>query len=1167
MAMPSMSRPRSGHDMDILKSILGSSSDHSTIGDKSTTKTHSRTDSASSSLSSLSLSHAKTGSLNKSGQESDSSCSDSESRTESQRDRSSSVDEKPQPLKERKNTRRNRPNSVKSGEQTKNCKNSGMESVENSNLKLDDESISEIRNKKQINRRRKLHLKRQKKVESAKECCDNKDLNSFKNMPVNGGEPVENKQDEQCKHNKNSLHNSNSSLVEEHVKKHNKLTETKKQQKHQHLSKRAQKTLNLYPERYGDPERLKHNYEELQEILQSQFIEDQHPANDELVKETKHVLGMYQHHQSGYTGLLRPPPGIPAAGRRVRRIRSAARERSPAWTQTDLTGEPDKIRPQSAKGYYLIDTTKADQCKRVTFVQLEDGEEEETVDAKEDQHGHSTYTVSIQLDQSKCQSSSEPERGRVIKKITRRPKSASNAIDKKKPASRSLSPRLSPSRKPTQRMTSESSTSRSRSSDSRSPSTDRRQTDNHLENTGNAKIQEWLKQKKRLLRQQKREEKRLRREKRKQEAEESKIKMAKHEKAEVLYRRWVEQKEKEARLLKRRKRKHKQDLNCSTTTISSDVETMDLKNGEMVNDGIMRKVKEQGSRVHTVEKSAKLKTPSAKYNRKIDVNMSGQEGLKCTCGFTESVQSMGTEIKLMQHTKKDKKAPPKLKKSGAEPASTKGKTSDDENSEEKRRLSYDDWLKQKRSEDMEKRKEEKKQQEEILAQSDPEMDSIVSGMAKRRVQNILKGKKQIHTSIKSVDDEANLTMDEKVLGKHKINGRAEEVAPSSGSSARFYRWVPKEDNNNTEGGAHKRPVSAHVRSSRKRIVAKGKRPASAKVTTASLDTEETIAETSVQSSENQRTLSPKPKVPLTKAYKDVKYQRQSWDEFSDYVWDKLNEDGEDENHHHEPEKHQTTKSEEKETNVNEEPKIQSMFETKDCSSNDDHIEQQKSDESEKADPDKDEQVDKREVPDKDLTSGREAKDSRDEELPEVDHDPEDKHRSISLTSNSDVADDTDQDQDEETDEVRQTLEKQCISEVVEETIFSMTEIDGKSDKCSPESDFPNNIRRPSIALENIPEEVDEDVEPNKEEIERGSSSGEQTISESCSTAEEEPKQEMDEGTDAQSNQEDTKQEVDGDEQQKQETGMTEGNIGSCQETVKDAGKPEDSPTNVMDTMN
>ena len=122
------------------------------------------------------------------------------------------------------------------------------------------------------------------------------------------------------------------------------------------LSKRAQRTLNLYPEELEGPDRLERTYAELQALLQNQFIENQHTLNGELVHRTKRVLGGHRHRQAGYAGhVIMPPPGAPPGGRRVRRIWSASGERSRAGTQTDMDQEElaeldRKKRPQSAKG-------------------------------------------------------------------------------------------------------------------------------------------------------------------------------------------------------------------------------------------------------------------------------------------------------------------------------------------------------------------------------------------------------------------------------------------------------------------------------------------------------------------------------------------------------------------------------------------------------------------------------------------------------------------------------------------------------------------------------------------------------------------------------------------------------------------------------------------------
>ena len=71
----------------------------------------------------------------------------------------------------------------------------------------------------------------------------------------------------------------------------------------------------------------------------------------------------------------------------------------------------------------------------------------------------------------------------------------------------------------------------------------------------------------------------------------------------------------------------------------------------------------------------------------------------------------------------------------------------------KMRMSYDQWLIKKRSEDYEKRQEAARQR--ALAKSDPELERIVPEVARRRIENIQRGKRRVTTGDKTIDSEVN----------------------------------------------------------------------------------------------------------------------------------------------------------------------------------------------------------------------------------------------------------------------------------------------------------------------------------------------------------------------------------------------------------------------------
>ena len=279
-----------------------------------------------------------------------------------------------------------------------------------------------------------------------------------------------------------------------------------------------------------------------------------------------------------------------------------------------------------------------------------------------------------------------------------------------------------------------------------------------------------------------------------------------------------------------------------------------------------------------------------------------------------------------------------------------------------------------------------------------------------------------------------------------------------------------------------------------------KRPASAKP---GLNTEEAGRDKSPRRS---RSISPKPKLPGSAAYRKVKYQRKSWDEFSDHVWEKLNEDSE------EGEEDQET-VEESRGDLTEgagDAGVSPTEKNPQEAENDTH-----------------------ESPDADLQAEDEAKtveestndlDER-QSVPEVDHPAaEGDIPDINiLASSGDIPDinilassgDTlDQEDDgEETTDLRQSVANQCIKEVVAETIFSMTELE-TADRTPPgEGSNPDSVtpRSPSV-LENISEETEENGEQSGQEEDK-TYTEEQEVNESTDAGEQ-PKQDVDMGDEA-----------------------------------------------------
>lgn len=76
-------------------------------------------------------------------------------------------------------------------------------------------------------------------------------------------------------------------------------------------------------------------------------------------------------------------------------------------------------------------------------------------------------------------------------------------------------------------------------------------------------------------------------------------------------------------------------------------------------------------------------------------------------------------------------------------------------SAEGNRMSYDQWVLQKRKQDQKKKELEDKHKQEQMSKSDPDLNKIIPDIAKKRVHNVLEGKKRIDTGVKRIDDKLN----------------------------------------------------------------------------------------------------------------------------------------------------------------------------------------------------------------------------------------------------------------------------------------------------------------------------------------------------------------------------------------------------------------------------
>ncbi|GFN76135.1 hypothetical protein PoB_000264100 [Plakobranchus ocellatus] len=134
----------------------------------------------------------------------------------------------------------------------------------------------------------------------------------------------------------------------------------------------------------------------------------------------------------------------------------------------------------------------------------------------------------------------------------------------------------------------------------------------------------------------------------------------------------------------------------------------------------------------------------------------------------------------------------------------------------KMRMSYDQWLLKKRSEDYAKRQEAAHQR--ALAKSDPELERIVPEVAKRRIENIKRGKRRVNTGDKTLNKEVNKSFGG---GDFNSDGETNDEAPNtqaasyrlevSGTSFKQRPSSAKASLNPRVSKSPRRPKSAHPR--------------------------------------------------------------------------------------------------------------------------------------------------------------------------------------------------------------------------------------------------------------------------------------------------------------------------------------------------------------------
>ena len=179
------------------------------------------------------------------------------------------------------------------------------------------------------------------------------------------------------------------------------------------------------------------------------------------------------------------------------------------------------------------------------------------------------------------------------------------------------------------------------------------------------------------------------------------------------------------------------------------------------------------------------------------------------------------------------------------------------------------------------------------------LPKVVTDQARRRIEKIKSGQKRIDTGIKSIDDEANKSLDERLAEKEKAADDDQPITDAKQIPAHMWRKMPGEK-------APQRPSSARPASAKPPARAGRPRPSSAKPGLSVPDPKRSGASPiptkagpgdRPSSSASSRPYSPKRRPPspdkpnvVSEAYQKVKYQQASWDDFSEYVWEKLNDE-------------------------------------------------------------------------------------------------------------------------------------------------------------------------------------------------------------------------------------------------------------------------------------
>ena len=252
-------------------------------------------------------------------------------------------------------------------------------------------------------------------------------------------------------------------------------------------------------------------------------------------------------------------------------------------------------------------------------------------------------------------------------------------------------------------------------------------TDNHIKDSGNPKLLRWLKEKDKEHRKKAKEERRQKREEREKTVLEANEKFEKRLEAQKIYKKWVDEKNKEIAKQEKQKRKEvKQFLKA-------------------------QEEKEKSTDISIRPKSAPLNRRDPAGGIRVEGNSSTNVNVKTTPHPPASKfiykRPVAGRIKLKISDKEPEKARPQ--------SANVGNVSNGEDTARRQRMSYDDWISRKRRDDQKKKNLIERRKREEMSKSDPELSKIIPNIAKKRIHNILEGKKRVDSGFKEYDKEAN----------------------------------------------------------------------------------------------------------------------------------------------------------------------------------------------------------------------------------------------------------------------------------------------------------------------------------------------------------------------------------------------------------------------------